>query len=250
MQFWTLEHFVTIVPAVIIMILITIVLSKVLGNKPHHIRMIPFQILAVILLLSEIIKQVLSIINGYDLYHIPLHVCSLFIFFIPLTAFYNKKGSDVINLFTCTICVSIALFMLIYPNIIYSKENIANFFNNYFDFHTVFFHNLILFEFILIIGLNLYSAKGKKYLKHVVIASIIYSSIAALMAQILKTNFSNFYSCNIEVVNNLVLSVKESIGNILGQALYVLILLILHVGFFIASYYVYTKVEKLQNIGK
>jgi hypothetical protein len=250
MQLWTLEHFVTIVPAVIIMILITIVLSKVLGNKPHHIRMIPFQILAVILLLSEIIKQVLSIINGYDLYHIPLHVCSLFIFFIPLTAFYNKKGSEVINLFTCTICVSIALFMLIYPNIIYSKENIANFFNNYFDFHTVFFHNLILFEFILIIGLNLYSTKGKKYLKHVVIASIIYSSIAALMAQILKTNFSNFYSCNIEVVNNLVLSVKESIGNILGQALYVLILLILHVGFFITSYYVYTKVEKLQNIGK
>jgi hypothetical protein len=250
MQFWTLEHFVTIVPAVIIMILITIVLSKVLGNKPHHIRMIPFQILAVILLLSEIIKQVLSIINGYDLYHIPLHVCSLFIFFIPLTAFYNKKGSEVINLFTCTICVSIALFMLIYPNIIYSKENITNFFNNYFDFHTVFFHNLILFEFILIIGLNLYSTKGKKYLKHVVIASIIYSSIAALMAQILKTNFSNFYSCNIEVVNNLVLSVKESIGNILGQALYVLILLILHVGFFITSYYVYTKVEKLQNIGK
>jgi hypothetical protein len=70
------------------------------------------------------------------------------------------------------------------------------------------------------------------------------------MAQILKTNFSNFYSCNIEVVNNLVLSVKESIGNILGQALYVLILLVLHVGFFITSYYVYTKVEKLQNIGK
>jgi hypothetical protein len=102
MQLWTLEHFVTIVPAIIIMILITIVLSKVLGNKPHHIRMIPFQILAVILLLSEIIKQVLSIINGYDLYHIPLHVCSLFIFFIPLTAFYNKKGSEVINLFTCT----------------------------------------------------------------------------------------------------------------------------------------------------
>jgi hypothetical protein len=250
MQLWTLEHFVTIVPAVIIMILITIVLSKVLGNKPHHIRMIPFQILAVILLLSEIIKQVLSIINGYDLYHIPLHVCSLFIFFIPLTAFYNKKGSEVINLFTCTICVSIALFMLIYPNIIYSKENIANFFNNYFDFHTVFFHNLILLEFILIVGLNLYSTKGKKYLKHVVIASIIYSSTAALMAQILKTNFSNFYSCNIEVVNNLVLSVKESIGNILGQALYVLILLILHVGFFTTSYYIYTKVEKLQNIGK
>ena len=128
MQFWTLEHFVTIVPAVIIMILITIVLSKVLGNKPHHIRMIPFQILAVILLLSEIIKQVLSIINGYDLYHIPLHVCSLFIFLIPLMAFYRGKGFSIIRTFTCTVCMALSLFLIIYPNLIYSADNIKNFF--------------------------------------------------------------------------------------------------------------------------
>ena len=91
MGFWTYKHFITLVPAVICMIVITFVLNRLLRDKPLKIRMIPFQIIAFILVVSEIIKQVISIRNGYDLYHIPLHVCSLFVILIPLMAFYDKK---------------------------------------------------------------------------------------------------------------------------------------------------------------
>ena len=79
MELWTFEHFITIVPAVIVMITITWFLSKLLKNKSYEVRMIPFKILAVVLLVSEVVKQIISFLQGYDLYHIPLHVCSLFI---------------------------------------------------------------------------------------------------------------------------------------------------------------------------
>lgn len=245
MELWTFEHFITFVPAVIVMIIITFILRKFLGNKPHNIRMIPFQILAAILLLSEILKQVFSFIRGYDLYHIPLHVCSLFIFLIPLMAFYNGKGKEVIRTFACTVCVSLSLFMTIYPNLIYSPGNITNFFNDYFDFHTVFFHNVVVFEFILIIGLNLHSTEGKTYTKHVLIASAAYAVVAAVMAQLLQTNFSNFYSCNIGPLNDLINMIKDSLGYAAGQTIYVIVLIFLHIGFFTGSYYLYKLIEKL-----
>ena len=245
MEFWTFEHFITIVPAVIVMVMITYFLSKLLKNKSYEVRMIPFKFLAVVLFISEVIKQILSFLQGYDLYHIPLHVCSLFIFLIPLMAFYRGKGSDVIRTFACTVCMALSLFITLYPNLIYSSGNITNFFRNYFDFHTVFFHNLVIFEFILIIGLNLHSAKGKKYDLNVLIGAITYSAVAAIMSQILKTNFSNFYRCNIGPLNDLINTVKSSIGYAFGQTIYVVILFILHIAFFYGAYKLYTQVEKL-----
>ena len=67
MELWTFEHFITFVPSVIVMIIITIVLRIFLKNKSYEVRMIPLKILAVFILISEVIKQVLSFINGYNL---------------------------------------------------------------------------------------------------------------------------------------------------------------------------------------
>ena len=138
--------------------------------------------------------------------------------------------------------------MTVYPNLIYSPGNIKNFFNDYFDFHTVFFHNLVIFEFILIIGLNLHSPdENKSYLKHLLIASAIYATIAGVMAQLLETNYSNFYSCNIGPLNDLVNTIKDSIGYTAGQTIYVIVLIILHIAFFTGAYYLYKAVDKLAS---
>ena len=73
--FWTTPHLIQLLSCEAVMVIIAIILNKLLGNKPLKVRMIPYQILTVILLLSEVGKQYLSIQRGYDLYHIPLHVC-------------------------------------------------------------------------------------------------------------------------------------------------------------------------------
>ena len=65
------------------------------------------------------------------------------------------------------------------------------------------------------------------------------------MAQILKTNFSNFYTCNIGPINDFVNFVKDALGYGAGQTIYVIILLLLHVAFFYGAYKLYTLLDLL-----
>ena len=71
MELWTPQHAQTLLPALAIMIVIAIILRLTIGKKDLKIRMIPFQILACLLFLIEIGKQIVSFKGGYDLYHIP-----------------------------------------------------------------------------------------------------------------------------------------------------------------------------------
>ena len=94
MQLWTYEHAVTLLPAVAVMLLLAAVLRITLRKKSFEIRMLPLKIIGVLIVILEIGKQYVSFSGGYDLYHIPLHYCSLFIFMIPLMAFYRGKHQD------------------------------------------------------------------------------------------------------------------------------------------------------------
>ena len=245
MELWTKEHFWQLVPSVIVMIIIALVLNKFIGNKPLKIRMIPFQILAVLLFISEIGKQVISFSRGYNLYHIPLHVCSLFIPLIPLMAFYNGKHKEAVKTITCSVTMALMMFMAIYPNLIYGSWNITNFFNDYFDFHTVFYHNVVIFEFILIIVLRLLHIGEGKHVRNMALLGVGFSAVAGTMSQILKTNYANFYTCNIGPINDFVNTIKDALGYTVGQTIYVIILGILHVLFFIGCYYLYRAIDKL-----
>ena len=245
MELWTKEHFWQLIPTEIAMIIIAIILNKLIGKKSLKVRMIPFQVLAVLLFLSEVGKQYFSFQRGYDLYHIPLHVCSLFIPLLPLMAFYKGKYQDIVKTVTCTVTTAMVIFMVVYPNLIYGSWNITNFFNDYFDFHTVFFHNIVIFEFILIIALRLHHVGDKNYSKYLAIFGAAFSAVAGTMSQLLKTNYANFYTCNIGPVNDFVNSIKDAIGYAAGQTIYVLILSVLHVLFFVACYYLYRAIDKL-----
>ena len=248
MELWTYEHFLAIVPAFVIFVIISLVLRKFLINKPLNIRMIPFQVATVVLIVAELIKQIVSFgYNGevYRLYSLPLHVCSLFLFLLPLMAFYKGKWKDLINTLACTVCGALTLFMAIIPTMLYPVNEIREWYTNYLFFHTVFFHNLVLFMFLLILALNLHECKKKHYLKEIFIFGIGYSIIAASFSYLLKTNFSNFYQCNMGPIKAVVDSIAASSGQTFATLVYVVVLTFLHAGFFIASYYVYRLIANL-----
>ena len=64
MQLWTQTHAKTLLPAFAAMLVIAFVLRLFLGNKDMKYRMIPFQILACLLVIIEIGKQVVSFQQG------------------------------------------------------------------------------------------------------------------------------------------------------------------------------------------
>ena len=251
MELWSVTHAKTLIPSMVIMLIISILLRLLLIKKDLKIRMIPFQILAVIIFIIEAGKQITSLINGYDLYHLPFHVCSIFIYMLPISAFYKGKYRDKVFSVTSALCCAVFLFLAIYPCLIYSADNVKNFFKGYFDFHTVAFHNIVVFEFFLIVMLDLNQPEGKSDLLPIAVFMAVFSIVSAIMAQLLKTNFANMYSCNIPPLENLRLSVQSLWGYTPAQILYVSIVGTLHILFTIGSYYFYAliknSVEKIKR---
>lgn len=245
MQLWTLEHAVTLLPSVSLMIVVACLLRHFLIGKPMKIRMIPFQIISGVLFAIEIGKQIVSFSRGYDLYHIPVHFCSLFIFLLPLMSIYHGKHEHSIRAITTGLCASVFLLMMIYPSLIYSAGNIRDFFKGYMDFHTVLFHNIVVFAFILIVALDLYEPTEKGDWKKLAIFYLCFCVVSATMAQLLQTNYNNFYKCNVPPLENLRQSMQSVLGYGWTQLIYVLIVTAVQSIFVQLSFQFYRLVHKL-----
>ncbi len=245
MELWSPEHIKTLLPALGVMLIISAFLRLLLGNKSLKVRMIPIQIIACLLLLLEVGKQVVSWKQGYDLYHLPFHFCSLFLLVLPLMAFYRGKYQRFTNAISAATCTSLLLLMLIYPNLIYSGGNIQNFFNHYLDFHTVAFHNLVMLASFLVIALQLHDPQPKGEPKAILLFVACFCAVSASMAQILKTNYANYYSCNIAPLEAVRVSLQDVLGYSVTQILYVLIVSALNFGFVLMCYYLYKLLSKL-----
>ncbi len=247
MQLWTAGHAKTLPLTVLVMILIGIVLRLAIGKKSLKIRMIPLQIIGVLLVVLEIGKQYVSFKNGYDLYHIPLHYCSLFIFAVPLMAFYTGKGCEKVRAIGAGFCGAMTTLLLIYPDLIYSAGNIENFFKGYLDMHTVAFHNLVIFAFVLILALDLHTPEEKEQ-KFPVLATVAFCVLSATAANVLKVNYANFYHCNIPPLEAIRISLQGPLGVVLTQILYVCIVSALTVLYTWGAYWLYRLLRKFTAI--
>ncbi len=247
MELWTKEHLLTLVPATILMIAISFVLKLIIGKKDMKIRMIPFQVLAVFLFLIEIGKQIVSFDGGYNLYSLPFHFCSLFIFMLPLMAFYRGKYEHQVRVVTASICASVFLLMMIYPSLIYSADNIKQYFTDYISFHTVTFHNIVIFEFFLIVFLGLATPGEKGEQKAIIVFMTIFGAVAGIMAQILKTNYANMYSCNIPPLESVRVFMQGILGYAFTQVIYVVIVAVLQILFTLMAYWFYRLLSSLIN---
>ncbi|MBQ9780216.1 MAG: YwaF family protein [Clostridia bacterium] len=248
MELWTSEHIKTLLPEIGVMIVLAVILRLWLGKKDLSVRMIPLQIVACLLLLLEIGKQTVSLVKGYNLYHLPFHFCSLLLLALPVMAFYRGKHRQVVYGVVSALCASVFLLMAIYPNLIYPAGDVQNFFNGYFHFHTVVFHNLAMFSFMLIVALDPQgTVNTKREVKALSVFVAGFGVVAATMAHLLKTNYANMYTCNIPVLEELRKTVGEAIGTVPTQILYVTIVCVLQIGFTLMAYWFYRLVKYLLN---
>lgn len=245
MELWSDAHAKTLPPAVAAMLVICLILRLTLGNKSLKIRMIPLQIVAIMLVLLEIGKQWVSFSRGYDLYHIPLHFCSIFIFALPIMSFYRGKHATLVSGVTAGLCAACAGLTLIYPCLIYSAGNIEGFFTDYLDFHTVAFHNLVILAFFLIISLQLHAPQKKGEMKGIALFLVVFCTVAAIFSQILETNYAGFYSCNVPPIEEIRLSLQPILGYGVTQLIYVAGLMAVHVLFVWGFYWIYRGLRKL-----
>lgn len=245
MELWSSAHVKTLLPALAVMLILSIILRILLRKKDLKIRMIPVQIIAVLLLLLEVGKQAVSFSRGYDLYHIPLHFCSLLLFTLPAMAFYKGKYADRVCAVGTATCGAVFWLTAIYPCLIYSAGNIEGFFTNFLDAHTVIFHNLAMLAFMLILFLDLHTPETKGEHKTIVLFLTIFCAIAAIVSQLLETNYAGFYHCNVPIVEDIRLSLQPILGYWPTQLIYIVGLTAVHYGFVIGFYCLYKVIRRL-----
>ena len=133
----------------------------------------------------------------------------------------------------------IFLLMVIYPSLIYSGAAIDSTFKDFFSFHTVVFHTIATFTFFLIIALDLHTPELKRDLLAIVVFMVVYCAVAGFVAQVLKTNYNNFYNCNIPPLQVLKDKIQPVLGYPVTQTLYVLIVSVLDLAFTQGAYQFY-----------
>lgn len=245
MELWSPAHIKTLLPALAGMLLLSILLRLWLGKKELKIRMIPLKVIAVVLLALEVGKQAVSFCRGYDLYHIPLHFCSLLLLTLPAMAFYNGKYAKQVRAVGTATCGAVFWLTAIYPCLIYGAGNIEAFFTSYLDAHTVLFHNLAMLAFMLIVALDLHAPAPKGEHKLIILFLTIFCVVAAVVSQLLETNYAGFYQCNVGPIEDIRLMLQPMIGYWPAQLIYVGGLTAVHYGFVIGFYCLYKAIRRL-----
>lgn len=237
MGLWTLTHLYQIAPTFIVFIALTFLLAKLLGKRTERVRRIPLQIIAVTILVLEVLKQINSFGEDgtYNMYSLPFHYCSLFLYLLPLDSFYHGKFKPFISAANFACLASLALDMILMPAVIYPAYQILDYTKNFANFHTVTFHNLVVLYFMLTVAFKLYDLQTKRDVKVMTVFLAIYVAIAAVLSYTLKVNFHNLYSCNIPFIENVRVALVNSIG-VFGTIIYVTALFILTILFAYLSY--------------
>ena len=249
MGLWTLTNFYAIIPAFIVFVGIAILLGFLLKNKSEETKLLPLRIIACAIVLLEIAKQLISISKGYDLYHIPFHYCSLFIYLLPLHAFSFGKVKKYVDGITFATCSSLFLFFLIVPTILYPEGAITNVAESFFDFHTVAFHHLVVLYLFIAIALKQFKLNIKIDFPVIAIVLSAYVIVATILSYTLKVNFQNLRQCNMEAIDNIRIAMNEAVGW-LGQAAYIFILLIMTTLFGYLAYFLISLFYKFVIVRK
>lgn len=229
-MFWTKTHAILLIPTFIVIIIAAWFIGYKLKDKDEKAKRLPLQIVTIVLVVFELIKQIRGFVVGYDLYWLPLHFCSLFLFTLPFASFYNGKHKEIVDVITGVVGACLFMFMAIYPNIVYSEEYIVDAFKfitfrggNFVAFHSVAFHSIALFSYFLFLFLNICKFNTKRDLISVIIFFLGYCVIVGTIAQLIDTNFNNFCRSNAPFLEDMRVNMISSMG-FGGQIIYILMI--------------------------
>ena len=243
MGLWTITHFWAIVPAFLIFAGISALLSRVLKDKSDAAKYIPLKVIALLIVGLEIAKQAVSISRGYDLYHLPFHYCSLFLYLLPLHAFSRGKVKKFVDPVTFTTCSSLMLFLTIMPTVVYSDVSILNAFNNFFDGHSLAFHHLVCLYFFIAFAQGLFELELKRDFGLVAIFLSAYVIVATVLSYALEVNFHNLRQCNLGAGEQIRVALNDALG-VFGQVIYVFGLFVLTTLFAYLAYFLMQLIDK------
>ncbi len=204
---WTEFDGIVLPIALLVVIFLSVGTFLLTRNKSECIKRIPLIVISSIMLGLEVVKQIINIVDGYSFWSIPLHFCSLFLYFFPLASFFTGKIAKFGRAMSFIIATLFALLFYINPDSIIGSS-CENIFASFSSFHTFTYHHLILLFYLIMLLEKLYIPSKSDFL-YAFLGITGYAVIAIPMAHMLDTNFCNILSNNIAFIEEIRLQVGQ-----------------------------------------
>lgn len=199
---WSKEDAIVLPITLLLMLAITILLWLTLRNKEEKYRQIPLAVITITMLVLEVIKQIYYAVSGqYTTWIIPLHFCSLFLYFFPLAVFAKGKTKQFGKVMSVVTTFWLLISFYFSPGTIIGVDTTKNIFANFHSFHSFIYHHLALLFLFVSVALKYYKITYKDF-AYVAIGITIYGTIAVPVAHLTNTNWCNLIKSNITMLEN------------------------------------------------
>lgn len=176
-------------------------LHFLLRKKKQFKRRIPLQIITLIVVIIEIVKQIYYHDNpDFTYYVLPLHFCSLFMVLMPLSQFFGNKVGNIFKPMTFVYSCLVFILVLANPNALIGQST-SDILGSFHNIHTFVFHFSVIAYFIFSIALGDYQPKFRHCI-NVSCGIAVYASYAIPCSYHLQTNYVNILYCYFEPLEN------------------------------------------------
>jgi hypothetical protein len=93
-----------------------------------------------------------------------------------------------------------------------------------------------MLAFVLILALNLCPTSKAGSYRTVMLTIVVFCIVSASMAYLLKTNYANFYTCNIPVFETIRVALTPILGALFTQLIYVVLVALVNLAFVSLAY--------------
>ena len=209
MGYNTQAEFMLMFIGLFVILVVGVILRHTLKKRSEVVRHIPLMVLAALILLLEITKQVYHIANGdWRTWYIPLHFCSYFLVWYAVALF--TRGNIRQIAYACSLVGGITVTVLLFAAprmILFSALN--NIWDTFNHFHTYFYHMGVVAYWIWMLMLNVYHPK-RKHIYQVVILHLVLFFATIIGAHVFHENYTNVLNSeNIAVVEHFRLSAGQ-----------------------------------------
>ena len=222
MGLWTMKFFWGVIPWFLFFATFSYMLANMLKGKDKAKTWI-LRGIAIAILVLEVAKQTKNLLNpdGYSLYALPFHYCSLFLLILPLHSFARGKFKKLVDGISFATLSSLFFVYIVVPTVLYPDSNFKTYFTSFGSFHTITFHHLVVLYLFLAIAFRAFDLKIKRDFPIIATFLSVFVIISTFFSYTLNTNYHNLLKSNVDIIEDLVrVPLNNALGGI-GQAIYV-----------------------------
>ena len=249
MGLWTIEFFWGVIPWFLFFASFAFLLRLLLKDN-EKAKIWILRGIAITILALEVGKQVASIIRGYDLYHLPFHYCSLFLLVLPFHAFSFGKFKKYVDGISFATLTSLFFVYMVVPTVLYPKENFSEYFTNFFSFHTITFHHLVVLYLFLAIAFGSFNLKIKRDFPICAIFLSTFVIISTSASYAHNENYHNLLESNVALIKD---NIQDPLNKALGwggQAIYIALIFVFTTVIALLAYFLISLFYKYVAKGK